>query len=167
MTRSRLPAGYPPKAGGSSQLSPRSAIAWEFWRRHRWGFRALGLYLILAAAGLFLMPQPFSLGVLFLYVAYFAILTGYVAVRFVRHARRSSGVTSRRMQAQVDGLMLLARVEDDELPTGSYDMKALVEEALEPACQHRRYDLCPACCKRYLRDPFGKDIAQKFDFSEN
>ena len=41
------------------------------------------------------------------------------------------------------------------------------EEALEPACQHRRYDLCPACCKRYLRDPFGKDIAQKFDFSEN
>src|SRR5207248_192126 len=40
--------------------------------------------------------------------------------------------TSRRMQAQVDGLMLLARVEDDELPTGSYDMKALVEEALEP-----------------------------------
>jgi PAS domain S-box-containing protein len=40
--------------------------------------------------------------------------------------------TSRRMQAQVDGLMLLARVEDDELPTASYDVKALLEEALEP-----------------------------------
>lgn len=40
--------------------------------------------------------------------------------------------TSRRMQAQVDGLMLLARVEDDELPTGSYDARSLVEEALAP-----------------------------------
>lgn len=40
--------------------------------------------------------------------------------------------TSRRMQAQVDGLMLLARVEDDELPTGSYDVRSLVEEALGP-----------------------------------
>jgi PAS domain S-box-containing protein len=40
--------------------------------------------------------------------------------------------TSRRMQAQVDGLMLLARVEDDELPTGQYDIHSLLEEALEP-----------------------------------
>ena len=40
--------------------------------------------------------------------------------------------TSRRMQAQVDGLMLLARVEDDELPTGSYDVRSLVDEALGP-----------------------------------
>lgn len=40
--------------------------------------------------------------------------------------------TSRRMQAQVDGLMLLARVEEDELPTGSYDVRSLVEEALVP-----------------------------------
>jgi PAS domain S-box-containing protein len=43
--------------------------------------------------------------------------------------------TSRRMQAQVDGLMLLARVEDDELPTGHYDIQTLVEEALEPLQQ--------------------------------
>jgi hypothetical protein len=41
------------------------------------------------------------------------------------------------------------------------------EPALEPASQHRRYDLCPSCCKRYLRDPLGKEGAQKFDFSEN
>lgn len=40
--------------------------------------------------------------------------------------------TSRRMQAQVDGLMLLARVENDELPTGHYDIQTLVDEALEP-----------------------------------
>jgi len=33
--------------------------------------------------------------------------------------------------------------------------------------QHRRYDLCPACVRKFLRDPLGKDAAQKFDFSEN
>ncbi len=40
--------------------------------------------------------------------------------------------TSRRMQAQVDGLMLLSRVEDEELPIGQYDARGLLEEALEP-----------------------------------
>lgn len=40
--------------------------------------------------------------------------------------------TSRRMQAQVDGLMMLARIEGDELALGRYDVRALVEEALEP-----------------------------------
>ena len=40
-------------------------------------------------------------------------------------------------------------------------------DAVPPACQQMRYDLCPACRQRYLRDPLGKDAAQKFDFSEN
>jgi signal transduction histidine kinase len=39
--------------------------------------------------------------------------------------------TSRRMQAQVDGLMMLARIEGEELRTADYDVGALVEEALE------------------------------------
>jgi hypothetical protein len=38
---------------------------------------------------------------------------------------------------------------------------------LEPAAQHFRYDLCPECRRRYLRDPLSKDSSQKFDFSEN
>jgi PAS domain S-box-containing protein len=38
--------------------------------------------------------------------------------------------TSRRMQAQVDGLMALARVESEELTTARYDIRALVQEAL-------------------------------------
>ena len=38
--------------------------------------------------------------------------------------------TSRRMQAQVDGLMTLARIEGEELPQGRYDIRGLVEEAL-------------------------------------
>lgn len=40
--------------------------------------------------------------------------------------------TSRRMQAQVDGLMMLARIEGEELRTRDYDVAALVEETLEP-----------------------------------
>jgi hypothetical protein len=30
-----------------------------------------------------------------------------------------------------------------------------------------RFDLCPSCRKKYVRDPLSKEIAQKFDFSEN
>jgi hypothetical protein len=40
-------------------------------------------------------------------------------------------------------------------------------EELEPASRHFRYDLCPDCYKRFVRDPLGKENAQKFDFSEN
>ena len=39
--------------------------------------------------------------------------------------------TSRRMQDQVDGLMILARMESEELTTSTYDMRMLVDEALE------------------------------------
>jgi hypothetical protein len=38
---------------------------------------------------------------------------------------------------------------------------------LEPPSRNLRFDLCPECRKRYLRDPLGKEAAQKFDFSEN
>lgn len=40
--------------------------------------------------------------------------------------------TSRRMQAQVDGLMTLARVESQELTCDRYDIRTLVQEALAP-----------------------------------
>lgn len=40
-------------------------------------------------------------------------------------------------------------------------------DPVPPACQQLRYDLCAACRQRYLRDPLGKEAAQKFDFSEN
>ncbi|HZU60993.1 MAG TPA: PAS domain-containing sensor histidine kinase, partial [Solirubrobacteraceae bacterium] len=39
--------------------------------------------------------------------------------------------TSRRMQAQVDGLMMLARIEAEELRTGHHDVGTLVQEALD------------------------------------
>ena len=37
----------------------------------------------------------------------------------------------------------------------------------EPSSHHFRYDLCPECRKRFVRDPISKEAAQKFDFSEN
>ena len=37
----------------------------------------------------------------------------------------------------------------------------------EPAHKHLRYDLCPKCRQKFVRDPLGKEAAQKFDFSEN
>ena len=40
-------------------------------------------------------------------------------------------------------------------------------DELSPTSHHLRYDLCPECRKRYLRDPLSKEAAQKFDFSEN
>ena len=40
-------------------------------------------------------------------------------------------------------------------------------DAMEPASQNFRYDLCPECRKRFARDPLGKEGAQKFHFSEN
>jgi hypothetical protein len=30
-----------------------------------------------------------------------------------------------------------------------------------------RYDLCPECHAKFLRDPLGRDGVQKFDFSKN
>lgn len=38
--------------------------------------------------------------------------------------------TSRRMQEQVDGLMILARIEREELTTSSHDLRMLTEEAI-------------------------------------
>src|SRR5437763_12713906 len=40
-------------------------------------------------------------------------------------------------------------------------------EQTEPSYAHFRYDLCPACHKKFVRDPLSKEAAQKFDFSEN
>src|SRR5687768_9069486 len=44
---------------------------------------------------------------------------------------------------------------------------SLEESDLEPSSKLFRYDLCPECHKKFLRDPLGRDAAQKFDFSEN
>ena len=40
-------------------------------------------------------------------------------------------------------------------------------DLVEPTYKQFRYDLCPECHKKFLRDPLGKEVAQKFDFSKN
>jgi len=47
------------------------------------------------------------------------------------------------------------------------EMEDMEAPDVEPPSQQRRYDLCPECRTRYLRDPLSKEAAQKFDFSEN
>src|SRR6266481_9716695 len=38
---------------------------------------------------------------------------------------------------------------------------------LTPPHRNFRYDLCPRCQKRFVRDPLNKEIVQKFHFSKN
>ena len=47
------------------------------------------------------------------------------------------------------------------------EMEDSKTEHVPPASQQLRFDLCSTCRQRYLRDPLGKEAAQKFDFSEN
>jgi hypothetical protein len=41
------------------------------------------------------------------------------------------------------------------------------EIELEPRSKQMRFDLCCNCRKRYLRDPLGRETAQKFHFGPN
>jgi hypothetical protein len=64
-----------------------------------------------------------------------------------------------------------ADLDEDHMEAVGELLRELEEEGeeaqVEPTSRHFRYDLCPGCRKRYLRDPLSKDSAQKFDFSEN
>jgi hypothetical protein len=59
---------------------------------------------------------------------------------------------------------------DDQLESLSELLEELEETGdepdLAPAYKQIRFDLCPACHQKFLRDPLNKD-AIKFDFSEN
>jgi len=64
-----------------------------------------------------------------------------------------------------------ADLDDDHMEAVSQllqDMDDLEDpDELAPPYKKFRYDLCPECHKKFLRDPLGKEGAQKFDFSEN
>ena len=61
-------------------------------------------------------------------------------------------------------------LDDDHLESLSEMLQEMDETGIEPdlapAYKQIRYDLCPECHKKFLRDPLNKD-AIKFDFSEN
>jgi hypothetical protein len=62
-------------------------------------------------------------------------------------------------------------LEDDHLDAMSEMLDRMDDDGeiavLPPVTQQRRFDLCSSCRERFLRDPLGKDLSQKFDFSEN
>jgi hypothetical protein len=65
-----------------------------------------------------------------------------------------------------------ADLEEDHLEAVSQllrdEQEALIDpDEVAPAYKSIRYDLCPNCHKKFLRDPLGKEAAQNFDFSEN
>ena len=64
-----------------------------------------------------------------------------------------------------------ADLEEDHMEAVSELLRELegAEEtdSIEPASRRLRYDLCPTCRQRFLRDPLSRESAQKFDFSEN
>lgn len=41
------------------------------------------------------------------------------------------------------------------------------DELTEPVRKGFRFDLCPACHAKFLKDPLGKDFLRTFDFSKN
>jgi hypothetical protein len=41
------------------------------------------------------------------------------------------------------------------------------EELAEPLRRGFRFDLCPSCHEKFLRDPLGKESLRSFDFSKN
>ncbi len=64
-----------------------------------------------------------------------------------------------------------ADLEEDHMEAVSELLREMEESEetghLESASKHIRYDLCPDCRRRFLRDPLSKDAIQKFDFSKN
>ena len=64
-----------------------------------------------------------------------------------------------------------ADLEEDNMEVISEMLRQIEEDEvtvdLSPDNQLLRYDLCLSCRQRFLRDPLGKEVAQKFDFSEN
>lgn len=65
-----------------------------------------------------------------------------------------------------------ADLDEDQLEILSEVLQEMEDELpdpdeVAPVKKNFRYDLCPACQKKFVRDPLSRDTSQKFDFSEN
>jgi hypothetical protein len=65
-----------------------------------------------------------------------------------------------------------ADLDEDHMEAVSQLLREMDDNLAEPELVERypknfRYDLCPDCRTKFVRDPLGKEAAQKFDFSEN
>lgn len=62
--------------------------------------------------------------------------------------------------------------EDDRDYLGEmHDMLAQIgdsfEEISEAMDREMRFDLCPECARRFVKNPLGRDLAKHFQFSKN
>jgi hypothetical protein len=73
-------------------------------------------------------------------------------------AHRPAGLTDDDLEA--DHVEEMARLLSDQ-----EDGEELPEPL--PACKKMRFDLCPACFRKFDKDPLGRETAAKFDFSPN
>lgn len=68
-----------------------------------------------------------------------------------------------------------AELTDEDLETDHVEemarmlceMEDAEEEPLPPTCKKMRFDLCPVCFRKFVKDPLGRETAAKFDFSQN
>jgi hypothetical protein len=64
-----------------------------------------------------------------------------------------------------------ADLDEDHMEAVSQLLRDMEDNVVSPDMaepyKNFRYDLCPECHKKFVRDPLGKENAQKFDFSEN
>lgn len=65
-----------------------------------------------------------------------------------------------------------ADLDQDHMDEVSQMLQEMEETGVDsdivpPTFKKLRYDLCPTCHKRFLRDPLNKEATQKFHFSEN
>lgn len=61
-------------------------------------------------------------------------------------------------------------LDEDHMEAVSQLLREMEENGLEDideSQQNFRYDLCASCRTKFARDPLGREVAQKFDFSEN
>ena len=47
------------------------------------------------------------------------------------------------------------------------DEALLSDDLATPLHKGFRFDLCPSCHHKFLKDPLGKDAIRSFDFSKN
>lgn len=74
----------------------------------RWFTRLTGVGLILSVVALAVLPSPVPTAATMALIAFFVVVISYDTVAFIREARRTRGVTRRRMQAVAVGSCFLA-----------------------------------------------------------
>ena len=70
-----------------------------------------------------------------------------------------------------------AQLTDDDLDTDHVEEMAQLLNEIEdgeadepevlPACKKMRFDLCPRCCRKFRKNPLGRELSKQFDFSKN